>query len=107
MTAGSGVASSTKDLEGYENLIVWLNVTAASGTLPTLDLTLEHSPDGTTFYPLVTIPQVTTTIAQAYHVLGSADPFGKYLRGKYTVGGGGPSFTFSLSLTAKTREAFA
>jgi len=107
VTSGSGVTSSTKDVSGYENLIIWLLVSAASGTLPTLDITIEHSPDGTNWYPLFTIPQITAALTQAYHVLGSADPFGQYLRGKYTVGGSGPSFTFSLATTAKTREAFA
>lgn len=79
---------------------LYLNVTAASGTTPTLTVTVEDSPDGQTWYTLATFTQATGVTSEAKRVL---DPFGRYLRVSYTVGGTAPSFTFDVQAELRVR----
>jgi hypothetical protein len=77
------------------NLLV--DVTAAAGTTPTLDLSVEWSPDGTTAWasadPADAFPQVTAAAARAKQFILKA-PF---YRLRWTIGGTTPSFTFVVS----------
>lgn len=91
--------SDYKDLGSYNEMIMILDVTAASGTDPTLDITLQFSADAQNWYddPEIYFSQiygVTSKIARATN-------FGKYVRWKYTIGGTDASFTFSLNIIAK------
>lgn len=70
-----------------------LAVTAASGTLPTLDVEIQTSPDGSTWTAVASFTQKTTTGSQ--HKLFA--PLDRYVRAACTIGGTTPSFTFSLS----------
>lgn len=71
-----------------------LNVTAASGTTPTLDVVIEDSLDGgTTWNTVGTFAQKT---AVAREVINITAPFTPTLRARWTVGGTTPSFTFAL-----------
>lgn len=82
------------------NLRVDINVTAASGTSPTLDGKLQHSPDGgTTWIDLVAITQKTTTGTESKT---ASAPTSGLVRFNYTIGGTTPSFTFSVSLYRST-----
>lgn len=70
-----------------------LNVTAASGTSPTLDVVIEDTLDGTNYNPIGTFAQRT---AAGREVINITVPFSPTLRIRWTVGGTTPSFTFSL-----------
>lgn len=78
---------------------------ARSGTNPTLDVILQHSPDGTNWFDLVTFTQLTAAGSE-YKVVSeeqgtTVQVIGDRLRAKYTLGGTNPSFTFSVVVTAQ------
>lgn len=89
-------------LTGYgapSSLRAQLNVTAASGTTPTLDVLIEDSVDGGTNWNTVgTFAQKT---AAAREVINVTVPFGDQLRVRWTVGGTTPNFTFAVHWTAQ------
>jgi hypothetical protein len=71
-------------------------VSAASGTSPTLDLSVEWSGDGTNFVPA---DGTADTFAQQTTTGGAAKSFtvkGLYYRVKWTITGTTPSFTFAV-----------
>lgn len=80
---------------GYSDTIrAQLNVTAASGTLPTLDVVIEDSvDDGATWNTIGTFAQKTTT---GREVINITTPFGDLIRVRWTLGGTSPSFTFAV-----------
>ena len=90
--SGSG---SVVDLGPGPNLgmAFYLDVTAVSGTTPTLDVVVQDSPDGSVWYDLVTFARKTGVSKEVQRL---ASPFARRLRVSYTVGGTSPSFTFSV-----------
>lgn len=71
-----------------------LNVTAASGTTPTLNAIIEDSVDGgTTWNTVGTFAQRT---AAGREVINITTPFTSNLRVSWTIGGTTPSFTFAV-----------
>lgn len=70
-----------------------LEVTAASGTSPTLDVVLEDTLDGTTWNVIGTFAQRAGAGRQ---VIDVTSLFTSRLRVRWTVGGTTPSFTFSV-----------
>lgn len=71
-----------------------LNVTAAAGTTPTLDVTVEDSVDaGANWTTIGTFTQKTAT---AREVINITSPFGDMLRVRWVVGGTTPSFNFTV-----------
>src|SRR5947207_292321 len=70
---------------GYANCVAYLNVTAASGTSPTLDVKFQDSADGTTWYdvPSGAFTQKTATGSQRL----ALSNVGPYLRAVQAVGG--------------------
>ena len=81
------------------SLLMQVAVTAFSGTLPTLDVTVQATMDGgINFRDILTFTQVVGIAAETkvYEL-----PFSDTLRVKYTIGGTNPSFTFSAMLFAK------
>lgn len=72
---------------------VQLDVTAASGTSPTLDVVIEDTLDGTNWYVVGTFAQKS---AGGRDVINLSTPFTDRLRVRWTVGGTTPSFTFSV-----------
>lgn len=71
-----------------------LDVTAASGTSPTLDVVIEDTLDGTNYNTIGTFAQKT---AAGREVINITTPFSETLRVRWTVGGTTPSFTFSVA----------
>jgi len=71
-----------------------LDVTAASGTTPTLDVVIEDTLDGTNWNTVGTFTQKTTTGRQVIDITGL---FAGTLRVRWTIGGTTPSFTFSVT----------
>jgi hypothetical protein len=74
-------------------LRVQLDVTAAAGTSPTLDVVVEDTLDGTNWNVIGTFAQ---KVAVGREVLNVAAPFTDRLRVRWTIGGVGASFTFSV-----------
>lgn len=93
-TGNSGAFNAPKGL--YLNLL--LEVTAQSGTTPTLDVTVEWSMDGTNFgqgQPSDAFTQVTTTVPT--RVVKQFNTKAPYFRVVYTIGGTTPNYTFQVT----------
>lgn len=71
-----------------------LNVTAASGTTPSLTVTPQDSLDGGVTWNNLTAFTAATGVTR--QVLNIAAPFGALLRFDYAVSGTTPSFTFQI-----------
>jgi hypothetical protein len=87
--SGNGTAVDTRE---SSTLRLLLDVTAASGTGPTLTVTIEQSSDGSTW-------RDHSSFAQATGVTSERKTFGgvdRWVRAKWTLGGTTPSFTFSV-----------
>jgi hypothetical protein len=76
-----------------------LNVTAASGTTPTLDVVIEDSVDGGVTWN--TVGTFTQKTAVAREVINVTVPFADSLRVRWTVGGTTPNFTFAVHWVAQ------
>lgn len=98
--SGQGAAVEVGE---YNQTLVTLNVTAASGTTPTLNAKLQASDDGgTTWYdlPSAAFTQLTG-VGTAVLQLTETNAFGDYIRVAYTIAGTSPSFTFAVKAVAK------
>ena len=83
----------------FDEVVGYLDVTAASGTSPTLDLVYEVSPDdGTTWFTHTAFTQATAATSER---VVFTRPAGVWARLVYTIGGTTPSFTFSVHLEGK------
>jgi hypothetical protein len=93
--------SGTLDLSTFLEAVALLNVTAVSGTSPTLDVKFQTSDDGSDWYDLgSSFTQATGITKPAALKLTN---FGRYVRAVYTLGGSAsPSVTFTLKLVAKS-----
>lgn len=85
-TAVAGFAAAAK-------LVLQLNVTAASGTTPTLDVVVQDTVDGTNYSTIATFTQA---VGVTREVIRLSTPFTDSLRVSYEIGGVTPSFTFSV-----------
>lgn len=95
--AGARTASGDSGpIPGFGDMVslrAQLNVTAASGTSPTLDVVIEDTLDGTNWNPIATFAQRTGV---GREVVNITIPFSDRLRVRWTVGGTTPSLTFSV-----------
>ena len=101
LASGARTASgegSSIDLENTRELIVTLDVSAASGTTPTLDVKIQHSPDGVKWSDLGTAFAQKTGVSREVKVFTQ---YHRYVKTVYTIAGTSPSFTFSVEATAK------
>lgn len=87
----------------YSRLRAQLDVTAASGTSPTLDVTIEDTLDETNFNTVATFATlgiVGREVIEVYSVFnpaaGFSALFANRLRVAWAIGGTSPSFTFSV-----------
>lgn len=95
-SAARTTSSQSSALEGYgpyDRAVIQLDVTAASGTSPTLDVVVEDTVDGTNYNTVATFAQ---KVAAGREVVRVTTPFSDTLRVRWTVGGTTPSFTFSV-----------
>lgn len=74
-------------------LRVQLDVTAVSGTTPTLNVVIEDTLDGSTFNTIATFTQKT---AVSREVVNVTLPFSDRLRVRWTIGGTSPSIVFGV-----------
>lgn len=93
VTATGTGATQTANSGDAEAMRVQLNVTAASGTTPTLDVVIEDTLDGTTWNTIGTFSQKT---AVSREVINITTPFADRVRARWTVAGTTPSFTFAI-----------
>ena len=105
LSSAARTASGTSDqyhAPGVTALVIEINVTAASGTTPTLDVDLEDSFDGTTWNKVsdVNAANITTTGVTIKRLNLVDTPSTGRLRVGYTVGGTTPSFTFTVKVHA-------
>lgn len=82
-----------------QNLRLQLNVTAVSGTTPSLTVTPQDSIDGGVTWNNLT--PFTAATAVGRQVLNVAGPYGYLLRFNYAVSGTTPSFTFQIDGIAR------
>jgi len=78
---------------------LFVNVLGVSGTLPTLVVSIQHSPDNVTWYNVPNL--ITASLANVTStsiMLGSLTSLAPYVRCVWTLGGVNPNFTFSADL---------
>jgi len=94
LSSGLKTASTSQstafDVSSYREGQIFVNVTAMVDT-PTLDITIQTSPDNVTWYTHTAMTQIIATGDYRQAITN----FGNYLRINYTVGG--TSFTFSVT----------
>ncbi len=89
----SGNSGAVAGFGDRTSLRAQLNVTAAAGTSPTLDVVIEDTLDGTNWNVLGTFTQRTAPGREVINITGL---FTDQLRARWTLGGTTPSFTFSV-----------
>ena len=104
--AGTTTSREIPELASFQNAILFVTVTAVSGTSPTLDVTLlDRAPSaayGAGFVLIGTLPQINAT---GSYRLAIAGPFGTCSRLSFVVGGSAtPTVTFSCELVVTTEE---
>lgn len=114
-TGNSGALDWPSDID---SAVILMDVTAASGTSPTMDVAIQLTPDdGITFYTVSRFAQASAAfiraktflthqgdgtaaavvaVADIGGVLEANIPFTNQIRILWTVGGTNPSFTFTL-----------
>lgn len=105
-SAARTASGSTAALDGYggaATLRAQLNVTAASGTTPTLNVIIEDSVDGGVTWN--TVGTFTQKTAVSREVINITNPFGRLLRVSWTIAGTTPSFTFAVDWIAQSANA--
>lgn len=104
-------AAETETVTGPDVLIehlkaanFYLDVTAVSGTAPTLDVTIqEKDPASGVYFDILTFTQATGVTSQrSNYGSGPGELLGKIIRFVATIAGTTPSFTFSLSMVGKS-----
>lgn len=94
---GTGSTVETLDFErithGAGSMRFYLNVSAASGSSPTMTATVQGFIDGI-WHPLASFSQVTTTADKETLTITGVP---KKIRVSFVIGGSSPSFTFTLS----------
>lgn len=110
-----------------ESYLFILDVTAGSGTSPTLDVAIQVThDDGTTFHSVLRFAQATGVVKRMLRVqptLGRGEagteaacadtggalnanvPFSRKINVKWTIGGTNPSFTFALYAIVIPKQA--
>lgn len=93
----TGVSAGAIGFAAANNLVIQLEITASSGTIPTLDLIIQDTVDGTNWFTIATFTQKVTTGVFAERV---STAFTDQIRASWTITGTTPSFTFSVKTFA-------
>lgn len=100
-SAARTVTGNSGEIDGFNaasTLRAQLDVTAASGTTPTLDVVIQDSLDGTNWNTIGTFAQKVTT---GREVINITTPFANRVRVLWTIAGTGPSFTFAVIVVSQ------
>lgn len=101
-SATQTATGQTGVLSGYggaSTLRVQVNVTAASGTTPTMTVAIQDTLDGTNWNTVGITSSLTTTGVTILEIgagLANNHVFADRLRVQWTIGGTTPSFTFEV-----------
>ncbi len=101
LTRSTSGSSNTVQAAGGESLRCQLNVTAASGTSPTLTVIIEDTIDNTNFNTIATFTQRT---APGREILNVTTPFAENLRVSWSITGASASFVFAVDWSLSTRR---
>jgi hypothetical protein len=93
--------TSTIQAGGAELIRCQLDVTAVSGTTPTLSVTVEDTLDGVNFNTIAAFAQKTAAGREVVNITGA---FSESVRVRWVVGGTSPSFTFACDWYIRTRK---
>jgi hypothetical protein len=89
----------------FSELTIDCNITAISGTNPTLQIFLERKGADGVYYPIWQSVTITSAPAQVSTSVGAgmsiAQGFGSIARLRWVIGGTSPSFTVSTSIIGK------
>lgn len=91
----SAVSSAVVGYGGARLLRAQVDVTAVSGTTPSLTVLLEDTIDGTNYYTIGTFAAKTAVGREAISI---TTPFTDTVRASWAITGTTPSFTFSVSV---------
>lgn len=99
--ATSGDTSATPmDVKKFKEAVFFLDVTAVSGTTPTLDVKIKtKDPVSGKWFDLASFTQATAVTSEMKAVSGL---LGSQIAAFYTISGTTPSFTFSLGAVLKS-----
>jgi|SRR5215211_262927 len=100
-SAARTTTGNSSEFTGYQvaaTLRAQLDVTAASGTTPTLNVVLQDSVDGLNWNDVLTFAAKT---AAGREVLNLTTPFADRLRARWSIAGTTPSFTFSIRVVSQ------
>ena len=92
----SGSSSTFYTYGPITGIVFQVNVTAVSGTTPTLAVKVEDSVDGTNWNQVQTTSSITATGITLVRVDLRTTPVTERLRFTWTIGGTTPSFTFAV-----------
>lgn len=95
----TGQSPSTYLPKQFQSLTVYIDVTAVTGTSPSMTVDYQVSPDDGTTWFTVSSTSAITAVGKARIAL--ADNIGVQARLNYTITGTSPSFTFSAWLEGK------
>lgn len=106
----AAVALSARTATGQQNLsgnygevsslVVFVRITAVSGTTPTLTVAVEDSPNGTD-WAQVAITASLNAAGLTVLRIPLTTPFGNTLRIRWVIGGTTPSFTFEVIVASQ------
>jgi hypothetical protein len=104
--AGTITSRELPELASFQNGVLYVTVTAVSGTNPTLDVTVyDRAPSaayGAGWLLIGTLPQILATGSYRVAIAG---PFGTNVRLQFVVGGTAtPTVTFSCEIVGTTEE---
>jgi len=94
----SGQDAAVVGWGGATSLRAQLDVTAVSGTAPTLNVTVEDTLDGVNWNSILTFAQ---RVAVGREVFNLTTPFADRLRVRWVMAGTTPSFTWSVIVASK------
>lgn len=90
----TGTADLGASVNEFDSLDLFIDVTAVSGTAPTLVFTYQASVDGgVTFYDITSGASITAANKQAINVPNRLGSVGRL---SFVIGGTTPSYTFSV-----------
>lgn len=89
-------ASDALYVENADKVSFLVDVTAVSGTTPSMTLTVEWSHDGTTWFPADPVDSLGAAITAAAKRVRTLDSKGRFCRVVWEITGTTPSFTFAV-----------
>jgi hypothetical protein len=82
----------------YDMAVLTLVISAVSGTTPNLTVSIDTSPDNSTWTAIAAFAAQTTTTSGVRKQFSGVD---QYIRASWTITGTTPSFTFAVTGIAK------